>query len=43
MQTFMILKHYNVRKNILKFFHADLKEDSISHSKDLFYKQEKKN
>ena len=42
MQALMILKHHDIKKNILKLFHADLKEDSTSHLKDLLYEQEKR-
>ena len=37
MRALMILKHYDIRKNILKLFHANLKENSTSFSKDLLY------
>ena len=40
-QAFMMLKHYDIRENILKLFHANLKENSTSFSKDLLYEQEK--
>ena len=42
MRALMILKHHDIRKNILKLFHADLEENSTSHSKNLLYKQEKR-
>ena len=41
MQIIMMLKHYDIKKNILELFHANLKEDNISLSKDLLYEQEK--
>ena len=42
MRALMILKHHDIKKNILKLFHANLKKDSTSHSKDLLYEQEKR-
>ena len=41
-QALIMLKYYDVRKNILKLFHTNLKEDNTSFSKDLLYKQEKR-
>ena len=43
MRALMILKHHDIKENILKLFHADLKKDNTSHSKNLFYEQEKRN
>ena len=40
-QTFMMLKHHNIRENNLKLFYANLKEDSTKLLKDLLYEQEK--
>ena len=42
MRTLMILKHHDIKENILELFHANLEKDSISHSKNLLYEQEKK-
>ena len=38
MQALMMLKHHNIRKNILELFYTNLKEDSMNFSKDLLYK-----
>ena len=42
MRALMILKHHDIKENILKLFHADLEKDSTSHSKDLLYEQKKR-
>ena len=42
MKALIMLKHYDIRENILELFHANLKEDNISFSKDLLYEQEKR-
>ena len=41
-RAFMMLKHHDIEENILKLFHANLKENSTSFSKDLLYEQEKR-
>ena len=41
MQALIMLKYYNIRENILKLFHANLKEDSTSFLKNLLYEQKK--
>ena len=41
MQALMMLKHHDIKENILELFHTNLKEDSTSLSKDLLYEQEK--
>ena len=42
MQAFMILKHHDIKENILELSHANLKKNSISHSKNLLYEQKKR-
>ena len=42
MRALMILKHHDIKENILKLFHANLKKDSTSHSKNFLYEQEKR-
>ena len=42
MRALMILRHHDIRENILELFHADLEEDSTSHPEDLLYEQEER-
>ena len=42
MRALMILRHHDIKENILELFYADLKKDSINHLKDLFYEQKER-